>query len=89
MEENMMTHACGCHPGEAHGARTTATGPIRADQLVGQITRDCAGALEVMKSLGINHCCGAGLTLAEAATAAGVCVRRVLDALNGCAGSTP
>ena len=35
-----------------------------------------------MRDLGINHCCGAGLTLAEAAAAAGVAVERLLEVLN-------
>ena len=50
--------------------------------------REHPGALDVMKALGINHCCGAGLTLAEAAAAAGVSVDRLLEALNGRAGAT-
>jgi iron-sulfur cluster repair protein YtfE (RIC family) len=41
-----------------------------------------AGALEVMKAMGINHCCGAGLTLSEAAAAAGVPLDALLIALN-------
>jgi iron-sulfur cluster repair protein YtfE (RIC family) len=55
---------------------------IRAEQRVGEIARDHAGALEVMQELGINHCCGAELTLAEAAAAAGVGLDRLLDTLN-------
>jgi iron-sulfur cluster repair protein YtfE (RIC family) len=49
---------------------------------VGEIAREYPGALEVMKDLGINHCCGAGLTLAEAAAAAGVALDRLLEALS-------
>jgi iron-sulfur cluster repair protein YtfE (RIC family) len=35
-----------------------------------------------MKEMGINHCCGAHLTLREAAAAAGVPLEALLDALN-------
>jgi iron-sulfur cluster repair protein YtfE (RIC family) len=35
-----------------------------------------------MKELGINHCCGAHLTLREAAAAAGVPLDALLAALN-------
>ena len=41
-----------------------------------------AGALEAMKEMGINHCCGAHLTLSEAAAAAGVRLDALLAALN-------
>jgi hypothetical protein len=86
-KENVMTHACGCRPAWGNTARTTSNGPIHAGALVGQVARDHVGALDVMKALGINHCCGAGLTLAEAAAAAGVSVQRLLDALNGAGGT--
>ena len=35
----------------------------------------------VFQELGLNHCCGAHLTLAEAAASAGVPLERVLAAL--------
>jgi len=35
-----------------------------------------------MKAMGINHCCGAHLTLQEAAAAAGVPLNALLAALN-------
>jgi iron-sulfur cluster repair protein YtfE (RIC family) len=35
-----------------------------------------------MKQMGINHCCGAQLTLAEAAAAAGVPLSTLLEALD-------
>jgi iron-sulfur cluster repair protein YtfE (RIC family) len=35
-----------------------------------------------MKSMGINHCCGAGLTLVEAAASVGMPVATVLAALH-------
>ena len=66
-----MAHecACGCQP-------------IRAEQMVADVAHDRAGALEIMKRMGINHCCGAQLTLSEAAAAAGVSLDTLLAALN-------
>ena len=40
-----------------------------------------AGAVEIMKAMGINHCCGAQLTLREAAASAGVPLDALLEAL--------
>jgi iron-sulfur cluster repair protein YtfE (RIC family) len=39
-------------------------------------------ALDALKRLGVNHCCGAHLTLAEAAAAAGVPLDELLAAVN-------
>jgi iron-sulfur cluster repair protein YtfE (RIC family) len=39
------------------------------------------GALEVLQRFGLNHCCGAHLTLRESAASAGVRVDDVLAAL--------
>ena len=66
-----MTHECGCHgdPG------------VALEDTVADVVRRDPGALEVLKALGINHCCGAHLTLAEAAAAAGVTRDAMLDAL--------
>lgn len=55
---------------------------VRAEQTVGDVARQHAGALEVMKAMGINHCCGAQLTLSEAAASAGVPLAPLLAALN-------
>lgn len=52
-----------------------------ADQTVEQASR-APGALAELQRLGINHCCGAHMTLAEAAAAAGVPVDTLLRALN-------
>ena len=38
--------------------------------------------LDIMKAMGINHCCGANLTLREAAASAGVALEALLDALD-------
>jgi iron-sulfur cluster repair protein YtfE (RIC family) len=69
-----MAHQCSC----SHKALS----PVPAEQTVGDVVRDDAGALEVMKKLGINHCGGAQLTLSEAAASAGVPLDTLLAALN-------
>jgi iron-sulfur cluster repair protein YtfE (RIC family) len=74
-----MTHACNCEGGPE---ATERTGGITAGDIVGQVARRHQGALEVMKALEINHCCGAQLTLGEAAAAAGIPVEVLFRALN-------
>ncbi len=69
-----MDHTCDC---ECGGKRT-----------VEEIVRDQPGARAVMAEMGINHCCGAHLTLREAAAAAGVSVEAVLDALKAAPGAS-
>ncbi|HEX7215395.1 MAG TPA: DUF542 domain-containing protein [Methylomirabilota bacterium] len=49
---------------------------------MGDVAHHRAGALEIMKTMGINHCCGAQLTLREAAASAGVPLEALLAALN-------
>jgi iron-sulfur cluster repair protein YtfE (RIC family) len=56
--------------------------PVRAEQTVADVVQHRAGALETMKEMGINHCCGALLTLREAAAAAGIPLDGLLAALN-------
>ena len=53
-----------------------------ADETVAEVVQHHAGALEVMKQMGINHCCGAHLTLREAAASAGVPLETLLTALS-------
>jgi regulator of cell morphogenesis and NO signaling len=74
-----MAHTCSCH----HPAAAPEAGPASARETVGEVVHRMPGALEVMKRLGINHCCGAQLTLAEAAAAAGVPLDTLLAALAG------
>ena len=76
-----MAHECSCH---AHSAAATQGGgaPITADLTVGDVAHHYAGTLDIMKEMGINHCCGAHLTLREAAASAGVGLPALLDALN-------
>ena len=69
-----MEHACCGHHGDCRS-------DIRGGRTVGDVVRDNPGAREVMEKLGINHCCGAGLTLREAAAAAGMPFDELLGAL--------
>ncbi|HKZ04364.1 MAG TPA: DUF542 domain-containing protein [Methylomirabilota bacterium] len=62
-----MTHSCG---GRCGGGRT-----------VGEILSEHPDAREALAAMGINHCCGAHLSLEEAAAAAGVSVDAVLAAV--------
>jgi iron-sulfur cluster repair protein YtfE (RIC family) len=73
-----MSHSCSC------GGHVQMVRPISrfsADQTVEQV-KGAPGALDVLAALGINHCCGAHLSLSEAAAAAGVGVEELLRALN-------
>jgi iron-sulfur cluster repair protein YtfE (RIC family) len=51
-----------------------------AERTVAELTRD-PRVLEVLKAKGINHCCGAHLSLREAAAAAGVPLDEILAAI--------
>jgi iron-sulfur cluster repair protein YtfE (RIC family) len=55
---------------------------VGAEQTVADVVGTRAGALEILKDLGVNHCCGAHLTLREAAAAAGVPRDALLAALS-------
>jgi regulator of cell morphogenesis and NO signaling len=55
---------------------------IGAGQTVDEVSRLYPGALDVMKEMGINHCCGGHLTLPEAAAAAGIALEALLQALD-------
>ena len=68
-----MAHECGCH--------CDGIEPISAEQTVSAIVQRYPGALEVMKRLGVNHCCGAHLTLREAAAAVGLPLETLLAEL--------
>jgi regulator of cell morphogenesis and NO signaling len=76
-----MAHECSCQHDAPVADRSLA--PVRAEQTVAEVACERAGALDVMKELGINHCCGAHLTLREAAAAAGVPLDTLLAALEG------
>ena len=76
-----MAHDCRCHHG-SHIALNQDRAPVHAGQTVAEVASQRAGALEVMKEFGIDHCCGAHLTLSVAAAAAGVPLAVLLAALN-------
>ena len=76
-----MAHECSCRHDSPPALENTLL-PGRAEQTVADVAQHRAGALEIMKELGINHCCGAHLTLREAAAAAGVSLDALLAALN-------
>ncbi len=76
-----MTDGCSCG---SHGPSVPVPGATKTDPrywTVGEIVRR-PGGLPVLERLGINHCCGAQLTLAEAAAAAGVPLAEILRALD-------
>ena len=54
---------------------------ITPEQTVETVSRLYPGALDIMKGMGINHCCGGHLTLREAAASAGVALETLLAAL--------
>jgi len=76
-----MTQTCSCRHGSL-APNETAVKTVRAEHTVGEVVQRDADALEIMKQLGINHCCGAHLTLREAAAAAGVSLEALLAKLN-------
>ena len=76
-----MAHECSCRHDSPMALDTPGTA-VRAEQTVADVAEHRAGALGIMKDLGINHCCGAHLTLREAAAAAGVPLDALLAALN-------
>ena len=76
-----MTHECSCRHDSPMTLENTLP-PVRAEQTVADVPHHRAGALEIMKEMGINHCCGAHLTLSAAAAAAGVSLDGLLAALN-------
>jgi iron-sulfur cluster repair protein YtfE (RIC family) len=82
-----MVHQCGCHAQSSATAQETGT-PIAADLTVGDVAKRYPRALDAMKAMGINHCCGAHLTLNEAAASAGITLGSLLDALNRPAAAT-
>jgi iron-sulfur cluster repair protein YtfE (RIC family) len=84
-----MADSCGCGCGHDGGrGLVTLSRRYGADDRVGDVARDPA-ALAVLARLGVNHCCGGGLSLREGAAAAGVPLDELLRALNAPAAGTP
>lgn len=76
-----MAHECGCR----HVSPDVREHPLTLvlpEQTVAEVVRRRPETLETMKEMGINHCCGAHLTLREAAATAGVSLEVLLAALN-------
>jgi iron-sulfur cluster repair protein YtfE (RIC family) len=76
---------CGCGHADQAAAVAAALGRYAGDERVGDVGRD-ATALAVLERFGLNHCCGAHLSLREGAAAAGVELTRLLRALEEAAG---
>lgn len=76
-----MLHSCACNCGTTDliGKKAPA---ITASMTVEEVAHGSAAALAVLKRMGINHCCGAHLTLREAAASAGVPIETLLQALD-------
>ena len=84
-----MTTSCQCGCGHrAAEARRAATPRYQAETIVAEVVRDPA-ARAVLERLGVNHCCGAHLSLREGAAAAGVSIETLLAALEAPTAVTP
>ena len=81
-----MARSCTCGCEREHERR--ATDRPTAETTVGEVARDPV-ARAVLASFGLNHCCGAHLSLREGAAAAGVRVDDVLAALSASATTPP
>jgi len=75
-----MATSCGCGCGHRDESRA-AVARYTAATPVGDAARDPAGRA-VLERFGLNHCCGAHLSLREGAAAAGAALDDVLAALN-------
>ena len=82
-----MSDQCGCQGGAT--ATVPDPLPLTATQTVEEVSHRVPGALEVLKRLGVNHCCGAQLCLDQAAASAGVPVETLLAQLREVAETPP
>lgn len=73
-----MEKSCGCGCGHRDGARVER---YTESTTVGDAARDLAGRA-ILERFGLNHCCGAHLSLREGAAVAGAPLDEVLAALN-------
>lgn len=77
---------CGCgHGDQAEVALAATLGRYAGDERIAEVARQAA-ALAVLERFGVNHCCGAHLSLREGAAAAGVELSGLLRALEEAAG---
>ena len=84
MTESCMTESCTCHRSPTEGRLPTgeSLAMVAGDETVAALSRRAPATRAVLEALGINHCCGGHLTLAEAAASAGVALPELLRARN-------
>lgn len=86
-----MSQTCSCGCGHAAPAGTApkdvAGDAIALDETIDMIAKRVPGAGAALRELGIDTCCGGGLTLAQAAMSAGMPVERLLEALRARGGA--
>jgi hypothetical protein len=78
-----MSETCGCRCGHGGGTVEVAAGALAPEATIDMVVKRAPGVLTVLRELGIDTCCGGGLTLAQAAASAGLPVERLLGALSG------
>ena len=84
-----MTTSCQCACAHAVAeARRPAAPRYQGGTIVAEVVRDPAGRA-VLERFGVNHCCGAHLSLQEGAAAAGVPIETLLAALDTPVAVTP
>ena len=81
-----MAHACGCRSEQS--SRPAGTAELSLESTVGGLVVDFPAARAVLRSHGIDLCCGAGLTLRQAASA-GADPAKLLAALGAVTGGPP
>src|SRR5215467_11574888 len=70
-----------------HESRSDAAhGSLSPDDTIGGIVHRHARVMEALEAIGVNHCCGAHLTVREAAALAGLSPDQLLAALERCSG---
>jgi iron-sulfur cluster repair protein YtfE (RIC family) len=76
-----MSHGCNCGCGHGDSKPLTVSLPKPTAEMTVEQIKSRPGALEILQAFGLNHCCGAHLTLREAAASAGVRVEEILKML--------
>ena len=81
-----MADSCGCGCGHGKGGENTtmATRRYAGHERIGDVAADPV-ARAVLERFGVNHCCGAALSLREGAAAAGAALPALLAALEDAA----